>query len=127
MEELEVTNRSTQSLLATSEARVQSVSDELELTLVDARGFLGSTDERLEPVLANLATAAERAIGLLDQTTSLLADVETGTAQGSPLRYEITTALDEVARAAAAIQLLAGYIERHPEALLRGKSGSTDQ
>ena len=127
VDELETTARSSQKLLAASESRVQSVGDELERTLADTRGFIRRTDERLEPVLANVAEAADHVVGLLDQTQALIAEIEKGTAQGSPLRYELSTTLDELARAAAAIQLLASYLERHPEALLRGKSGATGQ
>lgn len=41
----------------------------------------------------------------------------------SPLETELSTTLQEVSRAARAIRVLGDYLERHPEALLRGKSG----
>jgi paraquat-inducible protein B len=33
--------------------------------------------------------------------------------------------MQEVARAARSVRVLSNYLERHPEALLRGKSGGT--
>ena len=41
----------------------------------------------------------------------------------SELRADLGTTLNEVSRAARGLRVLADYLERHPEALLRGKSG----
>ena len=41
----------------------------------------------------------------------------------SELRADLSTTLNEVSRAARGLRVLADYLERHPEALLRGKSG----
>ena len=38
--------------------------------------------------------------------------------------YQITTTLKELSAAARSIRVWADYLERHPEALLRGKGGS---
>ena len=42
----------------------------------------------------------------------------------SQLRYDLTTTLKELSTAARSISTLADYLERHPEALLRGKRGN---
>jgi paraquat-inducible protein B len=41
----------------------------------------------------------------------------------APGQIELRNALREVARAARSVRVFADYLERHPEALLRGKSG----
>jgi paraquat-inducible protein B len=47
-------------------------------------------------------------------------------APDSVLAAELDGTLQEVSRAARGLGLLADYLERHPEALLRGKSGGDD-
>jgi paraquat-inducible protein B len=44
----------------------------------------------------------------------------------SPLSAGLDSTLGEVSRAARALRGLADYLERHPEALLRGKSGKAE-
>jgi paraquat-inducible protein B len=41
----------------------------------------------------------------------------------SALRVDLANTLQEVSRAARSIRVLGDYLERHPDALLRGKSG----
>jgi paraquat-inducible protein B len=42
--------------------------------------------------------------------------------ENSALRYEFGKALTEITGAARAMRVLAEYLDRHPEALLRGKT-----
>jgi len=44
----------------------------------------------------------------------------------SPLSQELGPSLQEVSRAARGIRVLADYLERHPESLLRGKQGAAE-
>jgi paraquat-inducible protein B len=41
--------------------------------------------------------------------------------QAEPLPLEATEAMREIGRAAQSFRVLADYLERHPEALIRGK------
>jgi paraquat-inducible protein B len=75
----------------------QALAD-LDLTLVTARGTLVS------------------ARGTLDHTDSL-------TGPNSVQIQQLGNTLLEVSRAARSVRVLADYLERHPEALLRGKKG----
>jgi paraquat-inducible protein B len=71
---------------------------DLDLTLVTARGTLMTTR------------------GTLDNTSDL-------TAPNSPQLQQVDSTLQEVSRAARSVRVLGDYLERHPEALLRGKKG----
>jgi paraquat-inducible protein B len=71
---------------------------DLDLTLVSARGTLVSAQ------------------GTLDNTGNL-------TSPNSPQVQRLDNTLEEVTRAARSIRVLTDYLERHPEALLRGKKG----
>jgi paraquat-inducible protein B len=41
--------------------------------------------------------------------------------QGAPLQSDLGSTLIELSRAARSVSALADYLERHPEALIRGK------
>jgi len=77
----------------------------LDLTLVTARGTLVSAS-------GTLASAR----GTLDNTNSL-------TEANSVQVQQLGSTLQEVSRAARSLRVLSDYLERHPEALLRGKKG----
>jgi paraquat-inducible protein B len=78
---------------------------DLDLTLISARGTLVSAQGTL--------TAAQ---GTLGNTTNL-------TAPNSAQVQQLDSTLQEVSRAARSVRILTDYLERHPEALLRGKKG----
>jgi paraquat-inducible protein B len=71
---------------------------DLDLTLVTARGTLVSAQ------------------GTLDNTNNL-------TQPNSAQVQQLGSTLQEVSRAARSVRVLADYLERHPEALIRGKTG----
>ncbi len=71
---------------------------ELDQTLVSARGALDSGR------------------GTLDNANKLVEP-------NSVLGAELGNTLQEVSRAARSVRVLADYLERHPEALIRGKTG----
>ncbi len=72
------------------------VAPELKATLEDARGTLSS---------------AEKTLSAIQRTTE----------PRGALAVEARDALRAIGRAAAALRALADYLERHPEALIRGK------
>jgi paraquat-inducible protein B len=65
------------------------------------------------------------AIASLDKTLvqadGTLKSIETLVAKDSPLSQELQESLHELSDAARSLRVLADYLERHPEALLRGK------
>jgi paraquat-inducible protein B len=57
------------------------------------------------------------------QTQSALATLQTSVSTDSPLQQQLQQTLQELSGAARSLRLLADYLERHPEAILRGKQG----
>lgn len=77
--------------------------------------------------LEKIGTDVTKVLSQLDQTLAsartTLDDAGKLVAPNSALETQLGTTLQEVTRAARAIRVLGDYLERHPEALLRGKSG----
>lgn len=86
---------------------VQETLESVNETLRDLRELTEGLQGSLGPFVESLTQAADKAGNLLDAE--------------SPLGVEVTQVLDELERAARAMRDLADYLERHPEALLRGK------
>jgi paraquat-inducible protein B len=57
----------------------------------------------------------------LKQTSETLRGIRQLVEEGSPISVELRRALSEVTGAARSLRVLSDYLERHPEALLRGK------
>ena len=98
---------------------IQSFND----TMVDVQRLVRNVDSKLEPLSTDLDITLKTATGTLDEIEKLASNLEGILAEDSPTRKELTRALEEFADAARSMRLLADYLERHPEALIRGKGG----
>jgi len=109
-----------------------------------AKGFLDTTDAAtgalnqardtlaLEKgpgadLVASINKAVASAMSALEQADTTLQTIDTLAAEDSEVIYTLNSALEEIALAARSIRTLAEYLERHPESLLRGKSGKGGQ
>lgn len=89
---------------------------------VDALPFRELGDELKKSIVSFEQTLAS-ARGTLDGATKTLDNANRMIEPSSVLGAEIGSALQEVSRAARALRVLADYLERHPESLIRGKTG----
>jgi paraquat-inducible protein B len=94
--------------------------DELRQTLGEVKGLASDTRLQLVPQfktdlesLQRTLAAAER--GINSAESSLFGP-------NAAAQQSLRDALQEVARAARSLRTLTDYLERHPDALLRGKS-----
>jgi paraquat-inducible protein B len=94
--------------------RVDGVAD----SLVTAASSIAGLSRRLDTQVKPLATNANAVLNQADHT---LATVQGALEQGSELRYGLNQLLSEATGAARALRTLADYLERHPEALIKGK------
>jgi len=90
-------------------------------TMKEAHLLMSSVEEKIEPLSANLGETALATRKVMERADKTLLVVEEILADNSAPRSELKEALDEFTGAARAIRLLADYLERHPEALLKGK------
>jgi paraquat-inducible protein B len=96
-------------------AKIGPLTDNLNGTLNDARNLLNTADGELKPLAENLNTTLEDFSKLARDADALL---------DPSLSYELETTLQSLSEAARAMQLLAEYLKRHPDSLIRGKGRS---
>ncbi|HYS64713.1 MAG TPA: MlaD family protein [Paraburkholderia sp.] len=91
----------------------EAIGKDAHQTLLDADALLKRLDSEVAPQAAQALASAKTA---LDSANSALQP-------DSALSQNTGDAMKELARTAAAFRTLADYLERHPEALIRGKPG----
>jgi paraquat-inducible protein B len=106
--------------------------EDLRRTVQGIDGLVTSPDTKSAVAALNQAAVRlEALIGTLDQRVgplfvqaqSTLAAADGVVGANSQVRYDLTALLKELTGAARSIRVFADYLERHPEALLRGKAG----
>jgi paraquat-inducible protein B len=86
-----------------------------------AAGALNQAAVRLDTLIATL----DAQLGpLLIQAQSTLASADGLVGANSQGRYDLNALLKELTGAARSIRVFADYLERHPDALIRGKTGA---
>jgi paraquat-inducible protein B len=107
-----------------SPTRLPTIPGELEALEARVASIVKKIDQL--PFQA-IGSDLRKAIGELDRTLvsarTTLDNADRLIEPGSVLGTELGTTLQEVNRAARGLRVLADYLERHPEALLRGKPG----
>ena len=89
-------------------------------TLRDARTLVNHFDADLVPALKSTLDDAKSALGSAER---MLSSTEANlVGPGAPGQVELRNAMQELARAARSLRVLADYLERHPDALIRGKT-----
>nr|WP_084515519.1 MlaD family protein [Burkholderia sp. WSM2230] len=89
------------------------ISKDLRKTLSDADTLLTTVNTDIAPDAKATLAAAREALTSVNRTLQ----------SDSPLQQSTADAMHEVSQAAVSIRTLAEYLERHPEALIRGKTG----
>jgi len=92
----------------------------LNTTLEGATAALSNIDTNLTPALKTTVDELRQAVA----TANLLLANTDATLLGkdAPAQQELRDALQEIVAAARSVRVLADYLDRHPEALIRGKT-----
>jgi paraquat-inducible protein B len=89
----------------------------LRTTVENASQLVSNVDAELKTTIEELRRAIASADQVLKSTDATLVGAN------APAQQEIRDALQEIVRAARSVRVLADYLERHPESLIRGKTG----
>ena len=103
-------------IMSTSDA-ARSAFDQAEKTLALEEGVPGELASDIKETLTSASNA-------MKQAEHTLSSVQGVVAEDSNTVNELNKALTELSAATRSIRFLADYLERHPEALIRGKGSS---
>jgi paraquat-inducible protein B len=97
---------------------IDKISTDLRQALQSMHKMLQSTDLMVRRLDTELAPKAKET---LEESRKALLAAERTLAADAPLQQDAREALRQLGRASQSLRLLADFIERHPEALIRGK------
>jgi paraquat-inducible protein B len=103
------------------DAKVEPLSSGVDKVLKDTQNLVKDVGGELRPLATSIKTTVQLTDTALVQARLTLKTIEGVTGRDSPVVYELTNTLKELAAAASSIRAWASYLERHPEALIRGK------
>jgi len=92
----------------------------LDQTLKDAGKAVNRIDADVIPGLKTTLDDLQGTIGVVDRVLKNTDATLVG--KDAPAQQELRDALQEITRAARSLRVLADYLERHPESLIRGKT-----
>ena len=101
------------------EDSVASLIKNLDLTVATTRGTMTNVDG----LIVNLNTTLGTTRGAITNADALLNNASMMIAPDSVLNAELNSMLHQGGDAAQSLRVLLDYLERHPEALIRGKTG----
>lgn len=100
----------------------QAALAELRVAAAEAATLFRNAEGDIDELAADVGRIQERLDATLLEAERTLATARAQLRGDSEQLYRLSEALDELERAARAIREFFDYLERHPEALLRGKS-----
>lgn len=105
----------------------EAIGSDLSKVLITLNQTLQDTGKAVNRIDSDLTPELKLIVGQLRGTVASVDGVLQNTdatlvGKDAPAQQELREALQEVARAARSIRVLTDYLERHPEALIRGKS-----
>ncbi len=103
----------------------------LNQTILDMQKLVKDVDRHVDPLAAGIKKTAGAITGAADaarpaikEVGKAFANIAALTGEGSEERKQLDRTLKELQKAARSIKVWAEYLERHPEALIRGKGKS---
>jgi paraquat-inducible protein B len=94
------------------------LSERIIATMATLDATLKSTDQLMKNVDDSIAP---QVTATLKEAQDAMKNAKEALSQGAPLQNDLGSTLLELSRAARSVSALADYLERHPEALIRGK------
>ena len=94
------------------------IGDDVRKTLNSMNTTIQSTDKLVKQLDKDIAPNMQ---STLDEVKRTMRSSETILSSDAPMQQDLRRALQQMTRAAASLQLMADYIEQHPESIIRGK------
>ncbi len=103
--------------------RVGPIASGVEATLGDTRTLVKNMDGQLQRLATDFIETANTATSAITRAEKTFENISGITGEETATINQLHRTLEALSEAAHSIQLLANYIERHPESLLRGRGG----
>lgn len=120
-ENADLTVREIRQLVAETRSLVDRLGEDLEASTEDARLLMENLRSSADPALADFRAAMGSAQSAFKAADSAFRTAEGMIGKESAVRHEILTLLKNLSEAARSLKIMADYLERHPDALIRGK------
>jgi len=104
--------------------KIDPLAADLGQALKDAQTLLRNVDSHVDPLAVSMKNTAAAARPAVNEVERAFANIAALTDKGSEERKQLNRTLKEFQAAARSIKVWAEYLERHPEALIRGKGKS---
>ena len=121
---LDTLSEGMQTTMADARKLMKGASKDLDEVSADAKKLLGDVDDRVKPVMKEMQAALVSARQAMVQADKTLVTVNGFVGDRSDTRRKLNRTLDQFSAAAESLKSLMDYLERHPEALLKGKGGA---
>ncbi|MBF7688180.1 PqiB family protein [Acinetobacter rathckeae] len=99
---------------------IDEIGADVRKTLKSMNNTIDSTDKLVKQLDSKVAPDFQ---ATLNDARKTMQSTESVLSSDAPMQQDLRKALQQVTRTAASLQLMADYIEEHPEALIRGKKG----
>jgi paraquat-inducible protein B len=106
------------------DTQVAAVGERAGATLDDARDLVRKVDREIEPLAGSLQSTLDATRTTVKSAQDALVTVNRTLDGDTRLGDDLAQALRQLTGTARSLNALADYLQRHPEALLRGKQGS---
>ena len=101
---------------------ITEIGQDVRKTLNNMNTTIESTDKLVKQLDGKVAPGLQ---ATLDDARKTLRSTESVLSSDAPMQQDVRRALQQMTRTAASLQLMADYIEQHPESLIRGKKSET--
>ena len=112
--DVERTLKDAQALLQNVNSRIDPLSGSIMHTAEDARRMVNNVNRQVRPIQADLTNTAKSLQATIEEVNGIVSE-------NSEFRYQIDIFLREIALAARSLRSFADFLERNPDALIRGK------
>jgi len=119
--DIEQTLKDAQTLLRNVDSQVDPLATSLTRSSDDARKLVNNINRRIEPIQTDLAQTTKSLRDALEAAEGTFDSVDGMVSENSEFRYQIDILLRELSLASRSLRAFADYLERNPDALLRGK------
>ena len=119
--DVEQTLKDAQAVLRNVDSQVDPLAGSIIRTSDEARKLVNNVNKRVRPIQADLAKTTKSLRTALETAESSLEEVDEMVSENSEFRYQIDIFLREITLMARSLRSFADYLERNPDALIRGK------